>query len=170
MPEQALIVLSASHGKPVDPEVWRLFREKLGRKQAGPQEIGAITAVVDCRISARCQFRDEQPLFEALVATLRANPRSAVVHAIYGNYAFNVMRDPELAIGMLREAVALEPGQVAFRVGLAKFLLASDLRESTEVAETLDLLREDNVRGMYRAELRELEGLLEAGESEREPD
>lgn len=170
LPEQALIILSASHGKPVDQEVWRLFREKLERKQAGPQEIGALSAVVDCRISAHCQFRDEEPLFGVLVATLQANPRSAVVHSIYGNYAFNVMRDPELAIGMLREAVTLEPGQVAFRVGLAKFLLASDLRESPEVAETLALLRVGNARGRYRAELRELEGLLEAGESERKPD
>ena len=170
LPEQALIILSASHGKPVDPEIWQLFAEKLERKQAGPQEIGALTAVVDCRISARCRFRDERPLFEVLAAALRANPRSGVVHAIYGNYAFNVMRDPELAISMLREAVALEPAQVAFRVGLAKFLLASNLGGSPEVAETLALLRSGNAHGMYHAELRELNRLLEAGQSEREPD
>ena len=80
------------------------------------------------------------------------------------------MRDPELAISMLREAVALEPAQVAFRVGLAKFLLASNLGGSPEVAETLALLRSGNAHGMYHAELRELNRLLEAGQSEREPD
>ena len=170
LPEQALIILASSHGRPVDPEVWTLFRKKFERRQAGPQEIGALSAVVDCRISARCQFESEQPLFGVLTAALQVNPRSAVIHAIYGNYAFNVMRDPELAVRMLREAVALEPGQVAFRVGLAKFLLALDLRESPEVTDTLAFLGADDSGGKYRVELQELERLLENGGSESEPD
>ncbi|HEY8385690.1 MAG TPA: hypothetical protein VIK82_05645 [Porticoccaceae bacterium] len=170
LPDQALIILAASHGQAVDPEVWRLFREKLTRRRAGPQEIGALTAVVDCRIGGRCAFEDEQALFEVLTATLRVNPDSAVIHAVYGNYAFNVLRDPELGINMLREAVTLDPSQIAFRIGLARFLLASDLRNSPEVAETMAVLRAGKARGMYATELRQLERLMEGGDPGQSPE
>lgn len=160
LPEQALIILSASHARPLPDDVWPSFSEKLTRRKAGPQELGALKAVVDCRISGRCRFENEQELFDALHIALRSNPDSALMHAIYGNYAFNVMRDPELAVTMLREAVASAPDEVAYKVGLAKFMLASDLRTSPEVADVLASLRAKNSRGQLDAELRELEMLL----------
>lgn len=161
LPEQALIILSASHGRPLPEGVWQSFRGKFMKRKAGPQEVGALKAVVDCRVSGRCRFDDEQMLFDVLQVALESNMDSAVMHAIYGNYAFNVMRDQELAVAMLREAVAMSPDQRAFRVGLAKFLLASDLRNSSEVADMLADLRANNARGQFDADLRELERLIE---------
>ncbi len=160
LPEQALIILSASHGRPLPDDVWPSFRAKLTKRRAGPQEQGALKAVVDCRISGRCRFEDEQQLFDTLQKVLRANPHSALMHAIYGNYAFNVMRDPELAVAMLREAVRLAPAQLAYRTGLARFLVASNLRDSPEVEDALARLRSANAWGQYDEDLGRLEELL----------
>ena len=168
LPEQALIILAATYGRPLPEDIWPSLRSKLAGGSAGPQQLGAVESLVECRIAARCRFGDEQELFDTLQVALGANPKSARVHAMYGNYAFNVMRDPVLAVAMLQDAVRLSPGEEAYRVGLARFVVASNLRDS-QAEQALSALRRLNTRGQYDGDLKQLEQMMAAdgdGESQ----
>ena len=139
-----------------DP-VWKRFAEKLLRRPAGPQELSAVEGVVECRVAGNCTFADEQRLFHLLVEVVQRNPRSSRLRAIYANYAFNVMQDPDLAMRMIREAVMLSPRDPGYRMWQIKMGLASDLLERRDAEEALDLLRRFNGRGTYTADIERLE-------------
>ncbi|HID8537019.1 TPA: hypothetical protein ACXIMI_002148 [Stenotrophomonas maltophilia] len=155
--DQALIVLGARGGNPVSDPVWKRFAEKLLRRPAGPQELSAVEGVVECRVAGNCTFADEQRLFHLLVEVVQRNPRSSRLRAIYANYAFNVMQDPDLAMRMIREAVMLSPRDPGYRMWQIKMGLASDLLERRDAEEALDLLRRFNGRGTYTADIERLE-------------
>lgn len=169
LPEQALIILSARYGRPLDVDVWPSFQRKILRRRIGVQEEGALRAVVECRVKGECQFADERPLFDVLGAALSQNPRSARLHALYGSYAYNVMGDHKLGVEMLREAVRLSPDAMVYRIGLAKYLLASNLLYSPEVVDTMARLRAANADGRYDMDLRELEQLLSSRRDTGDP-
>lgn len=155
--DQALIVLGARVGNPVPDPVWDRFAEKVLRRPAGPQELSAVNGVVECRIAGSCKFADEQRLFNLLVEVVQRNPRSSRLRAIYANYAFNVMRDPDLAMRMIREAVMLSPTDPGYWMWLVRMGLASDLLEFRDADEALDLLNRSNGRGIYTEDIERLQ-------------
>lgn len=157
--EQALIVMSGQVNQPIPHEVWDQFGHKLTRREPGSQELSALQTVTMCAIQKKCHF-NPQPLFVILVKVLQQNPHSAAIHSMYGNFAFNVLRDQDLGIRMLREAVRLDPEDSAFRVGLLRFLLASNLRVyDEEIISSFAHLRRENDDGRLSDDLKELEEL-----------
>lgn len=124
LPEQATIVVLSRTGQEVDRETWDRFRDKLSRRAAGPQEYNALYGVTDCRVRRQCVL-DDQQLFEAYLAFLQRNPRSAKAHAMYSNLAYNVLGDSDLAIEMAREAIRLAPRSLQYKGNLVRFLDAT---------------------------------------------
>ena len=155
--DQALIILGSRIGDPLPEMVWARFGEKMLRRPVGPQEIAALEGVVECRVEQRCRFADEHQLFRLLVNVVQQNPRSARLRAIYANYAFNVVGDRELAMRMIREAVALSPRDPGYRLWLLQIGLASNLLQRTEAEEALVVLRRANGRGIYASDIKRLE-------------
>lgn len=155
--DQALIILGSRAGDQLPEVVWTRFGEKMLRRPAGPQELAALEGVVECRVEQRCRFADEHQLFGLLVNIVQQNPRSSRLRGIYANYAFNVVGDRELAMRMIREAVALSPRDPGYRLWLLQIGLASNLLQRSEAEEALLLLRKADGRGIYASDIKRLE-------------
>lgn len=155
LPEQALIVISSSYGRPISPEIWPRFRYKLLARGVGPQELSALGGVVDCRIEGRCKFNDENALLLILQDVVTKNQKSARARAIFASYAFNVMRDHELGISLMREAIQLDAHELEYRVGLVRYLQTSGENSEVEERDLVYRLQEVNVGGKYDAYLDE---------------
>ena len=134
---QAIIVLSGQQGTPPPAGTWDQFRRLLLQRQLGPEGIGSLYAVIQCRVSGTCQLQDDE-LLATLLQVIAANPRNARLHTLYANVAWNILGDRELAIRMQREAVALSGSGTSALLGLAEFLLASG--EPDAIAEGRNLL------------------------------
>lgn len=134
---QAIIVLHGRQGSDLPAGTWDSFRKLLLQRRIGPEAIESLYAVVQCRVTWHCQFRDHE-LVETLLQVIQANPRNATVHTLYANVAWNVLGDRELAIAMQREAVLLGRNASAAELGLAEFLLASG--DSASRSEAMALL------------------------------
>lgn len=133
---QAIIVLHGrQHIRPPDG-TWDSFRTLLLQRPLGPEAIESLYAVVQCRITAACQLRDDE-LLDTLLQVIQANPRNSTVHTMYANVAWNVLGDRELAITMQREAVTLGQNAPKAQLGLAEFLLASGEPASRDEAMML---------------------------------
>lgn len=156
LPLQALILLPAQVGQPVPETVWHRFREALSHGGMRAEHAGALYAVVQCRIDQKCRF-DDNELLRTLLAVVEHNPRSATALTLYANFAWNVIEDHQLAIDLERRAVELAPGASAYRVALAKFLLASGQPDAGQ--EQLTALEKLNRRGQLDATLAELQQL-----------
>lgn len=154
--EQALIVQLGRANLPIPASVWAGMRAKLSARAASPETNNVLHTLVECRIRHNCEL-DDQELFATLRVALARNPNAPVVYAQYANFAFNVMRDPELAVRVMRDAVRLAPRDPVYRIGLIRMLLASNLREQgSEVDDLLRGLQQDNVDGRLDDDLRDI--------------
>lgn len=151
LPEQALIVTRARRGLPISRDLWERFKRKLVRRAVGPQEISALYGVVQCRVAGQCALDDNQ-LLGAFVGVLRRNPGSASLHAMYANYALNVLHDYALAVDMSEEAIRLQPDEVQYKANLARILAAQDVT-ATELAELIEQIRREDTHGRYAREI-----------------
>lgn len=163
---QGLLMLHGRAGTPVDPRVWRAFREALTRRPLGPESLSALHALSNCRISGICAF-DPSPLLQTFLAVMERNPTNGAVHLLYANFLWNVVQDRALAVRMQREAVRLAPADPLYRVALAKFLMAIGTPDSVQEAAGIEVgLRLENTDGALDSKFRELEALrrLRTGE------
>lgn len=127
---QAVILMDAQSGRGVPDATWNRFRVLLTAESLRVDSIGSLHAVSSCRIQGRCLFDDTQ-LMRTFLAVLQRNPRHAVAHTLYANFAWNVLRDRPLAIEMQREAVRLAPDRNDLREDLARFEAASRAPRAT---------------------------------------
>lgn len=151
LPEQALIIILSRSGKDVPTQHWDRLREKLTMRGVGPQEINAIYSILDCRQKGLCPIDDKQLLDTFLVA-LEQSPSSARLHSLYSGFAYNVLSEHELAITIMREAIALAPHNVQYRVNLAR-LLATSGKEPAELETLKSEIDALDAHGIYGAEL-----------------
>ena len=121
LPEQARIIMLSRADLPVPAEVWERFREKLAAAPSGAEQINALHGVLDCRLVAGCRF-DDQDLFQTFMVALERSPQSAPLHALYANFAWNVMNDRDLAISVMRHAIDLAPNDPQMQENLRIFL------------------------------------------------
>lgn len=138
--EQAVIIMAAHAGHPAPPDAWAGLERKLTRRALGPQQFSALEAIVECQASRRCPQDGMQVLMQLLPRLTQTNPASARIRAIYANYAFNVLSDPQLAMLLIREAAALSPQDIGYRIWLVRMGLASNLLESKEARSALGVL------------------------------
>ncbi len=160
LPEQALIILSSHQGRAQLPEIWDSLERKVSRRALGPQEVGALEAIVACRVEGGCRPKEEQALFALLSTATAENPHSSRVRVVFSNYAFNVMKDPPLAMRLIREAVQISPEDFGCRLWLLRMGLASNLLQINEAAQGLGILRAVNHRHVYDRDIESLEHWL----------
>ncbi|UNK48982.1 hypothetical protein MNR01_14765 [Lysobacter sp. S4-A87] len=163
MGEQALLIMDGRSQRPISPELWSQLRRKLTlRSDAGPDTLSATHALVNCSIVGQCTW-NESELQATLNALLSRYPTSAPVHAIYGNYAQNVLHDPDFAIRLLRFATSREPRNSQYIANLTKVLLDSgspaNRREGLALKARLESMNGD---GHLTTELAEISRILAA--------
>ena len=158
LPDQALLMLAARSGAPLQDVWWQDLNSKLGRIPIGPQEIGAIGGLTKCATSGKCNF-PHQAMVDMYSAALSRGDTPEVLN-IYGDYALNVLGDPELSLRLWQEASVLRPNEAQYRISQAKLLTA--LGRYDEAAIQIGTLRQLGRFGQHRAQAEELDVQLRA--------
>lgn len=156
LPETAALILAARIGAPQHPEWWRGIQDKLRGQPIGPQQTASLGSLVDCELQHHCRF-PQQDMIDTFLAALARSPNPEVLN-IYGNYALNALRDPNLALRLWQDAVQQAPNVVQYRETLAKMLIASGQPDAAavEIAQVRRLGR----LGQNEAEAQALEQLI----------
>lgn len=102
LPEQGLILLAASTGQPQQNEWWDRLVHKVRTRPISPQEIMAVTGIMNQRYKGI--EVDDSRLSEAYAALLERRPRPELF-AKYGDYALTYLHDEALADRMFAAAV-----------------------------------------------------------------
>lgn len=158
---QGLLIMHARAGLQPSPEYWDLLRQGLTQRTLQPEATGVLHALTACQLTGNCQF-DPAQMLSTFISVMERNPRNPTAHTLYANFAWNVLKDPTLAIRLQREAVALSPEQPSYRVALAKFLLASGGEQQAQEGRALiQALQLENRAGLLDDALAELEALSE---------
>jgi hypothetical protein len=123
LPETAAILLAARAGMPVNPDWWLGLQHKLQDRPVGLQQTASLGALMDCQLRHECQLT-KQDMVNTFLAALQQGPNAEVLN-IYGNYAFNVLHDPDLALRLWDDAAKLAPNVVQYQVTLARLMIAS---------------------------------------------
>ncbi|MCI2263306.1 hypothetical protein [Xanthomonas indica] len=95
LPEQAMILINAKAGRPVNPEWQARIVQKFETRPLGPQEFSAFYALHSERM-------DGTPVSDQLLKTIseiyvRRQPGLLDAHLLYADYAGRVLHDPRLA-------------------------------------------------------------------------
>jgi protein O-mannosyl-transferase len=139
LPAQGLLILAARTGRLLEDEWWADLETKFRQGPFGVPELGTLRALVACELEGNCSFPRERML--ALFAAAVQRSEDPQLLAIYGNYALNVLLDPNLALQLWWDAVEQAPRNVQYRETLAKLWIASgrhDLaREQIEMIRAL---------------------------------
>jgi tetratricopeptide (TPR) repeat protein len=122
LPHCALLLTAAHTGLTQRPEWWKDIAVRLRRDPVGVQEISAIGSLAQCARGGACSFPHD-----AMVATFQAalshGPNPEVLN-IYADYVFNVLRQPDTALQLWRQAIRLQPNEAQYRINLIRALIA----------------------------------------------
>lgn len=114
LPEQGLILMHATTGRPVKAEWWRRLIDKVRTRPISPQELMAITGLMEQRY--RGIELDDALLSEAYQILLTRVSR-AELHVQFADYALRYLHDEELAdrhyIAAIELAATSDPGYPA---------------------------------------------------------
>lgn len=157
--EQGQIIMLSRSGLPVPDKIWNSLRARLQGAGSSAEQESLLYTLVNCRVRSDCRLDDAQ-LQRTLARAVDQKPNSPVLHAQYANFAFNIMRDPPLALDLMREASRLAPNEPAYLAGLLKFMLASKLHAVGEVDAGLMRLRAANTEGQLDGEIAEIQALM----------
>ncbi|TKR29808.1 hypothetical protein FCE95_16990 [Luteimonas gilva] len=155
--EQALIIMDSRLRRPVPQDIWRSFQRKFRERAIGPEGLNALHGVLACRQRDECHFEDRD-LYDTFAIALTVNPDSAIVHSLYATFAFNIMRDHELGIRVMRDAVRLAPNDAQYKANLAQLLAASG-DASPELDALIAQVNAANGKGTYTDVLRQIQAL-----------
>ncbi len=112
--EQGLILMAATTGQPVDDRWWKQLIHKIATRPLGPQEIGAVTGLINQRYEGI--ELDDRRLSEAYATMLSRRPMPPQFYVQYGDYALTHLHDPELADRMFVTAVEHADAQYATQI------------------------------------------------------
>ena len=135
LPDQAALVLASRARLPLDPRWWNHMKVRLSLGPIGPQETGALAALVTCEINSLCAFPPDQML-QTFAAALSRGAHPEVLN-IYANYALNSLGDSELALRLWREAKSANPAEPQYRIALIKVYISEGdfVAANQEIAE-----------------------------------
>ncbi len=103
LPEQGLILVAASQGRPVKDEWWDSFIHKVKTRPIGPQERMAVAGLLKQRYKGI--ELDDRRVSEAYAALLARKPMPPEFYAMYGDYALVYLKDEALADRMFAQVV-----------------------------------------------------------------
>ena len=156
LPESAAIILAARSGLPIQSAWWISLQDKLRTRPIGPQETAALGSLVDCQLRESCRLPREAML-RSFAAAMDQGDNAEILN-IYGNYALNVLQDPNLAMQAWQHAADLEPGTAQYQVNLARMLIASGQLE--QAASRIGNIRRLGRLGQNEQLADELDGLV----------
>ena len=104
LPEQGMILLSAANGRPVRREWWESLYGKLRHNPIGPQEVMAVTGLLNERL--RDIEIDDRLLADAYTILLERGGASAEAYLGFANHADTRLRDEALAERLYVAAMA----------------------------------------------------------------
>jgi hypothetical protein len=145
LPAQGLLLLASRTGRPLRREWWLEIDERLRNRPIGPQERSAMAALTECAVNQKCHFpaADMSGMFAAALS--RGNDPEVI--NIYANYALNVLDRPQLALGLWKIAVELNPREAVYRSSEIKLLIAMGRYDEAE--EQVAVLRKMGRMGQF---------------------
>jgi hypothetical protein len=155
LPLQALVYMSAKHGRQLNPEIWRAMERVIASGPLARQDVTALYALIACVRGGTCRF-DPERLGVVLALAVKTNPTQADLKMLYANYAINVARDYRLGLSLMQRAVALDPLNSQYWENLISLQIA--LGQVDEARAGISYVRELNRFGR----LNEIIGRLEA--------
>jgi len=125
LPQQALIFMNSRMGLPLKDAWWDSMIAKLKTRRPGVQDESSLAALTKCDCEGACPLSKEK-MTAAFLAALSHEPPSARLLATYGDYAWSVLGDRDLALRMIGEAVTASPREPAYRITEIRMLVALD--------------------------------------------
>jgi hypothetical protein len=131
LPAQGLLMLASRTGRPLKDVWWQDMEYRLRNHPIGPQEHGALAAMTECAVAEHCHFPPEHldRMFDAALS--RGNDPE--VMNIYANYVLHILGRPELALGLWKITIELNPGEPVYRISTIKLLIAMGRRDEARV-------------------------------------
>jgi tetratricopeptide (TPR) repeat protein len=160
MPVHAQLMLAARTGRPLERAWWEELQAHLRKGPNNAQGNLALADLSVCAIEGLCNFPREDMLATFDAASARG-PRAEVLN-IRAGYVLGVLKQPDEALRLWREAIALNPREPQLRINLAKLLIATDRLD--EARAEIARLRAMGRLGQNEAAARELEARLSARE------
>jgi hypothetical protein len=162
-PIQGALLLAGRTHTPIPDEWWLEMQARLRSRPISPQDLGSLAALTNCAISGVCDFPPGR-MVETFLAALSHGEHPEVV-SVYGNYAYNGLRDAELGERLWREAARLSPLQPEYRITLVKMLIhqGKDAEARREIQKLAVLGR----YGQYRKVAAQLEARADKARRER---
>lgn len=140
MPEQGLLLLAASTGKPAKIAWWDSALAKLRTRAIGPQEMAMITNLLDLRLQG--MPIDDRRLAEAYVLLVNRMRVPPTQHFAFGLHALVYLRDERLAGQLFELAVDNASENARLIEAMAKHLAQEGHHE---MADGLASYARDNV-------------------------
>jgi len=159
LPQQALIFMNSRMGLPLKPQWWDSMIAKLKARVPGVQDESSLGALAKCAEDHACPLPPER-MVAAFEAALSHPRPSARLQAIYGEYAWNVLGERTLATGMMTAAVASQRSEPAYRITLARMLMAQG--RYAEAEKQIEDLQGLNIGGRLNRDIAELQAQLPA--------
>lgn len=152
--EQALLMQSANIGSPMQPAWWDGLTRKLALRRPGPQEINALYSLSHCAVMHLCRFPPERMITAYGAAMSHPSPPVAL-EGSYADYAANVLGDQQLAIRLMRDAIARAPKEAVYQENLIYLLYRSGDTDASirEYAALRQLIGDDEARIWAKASL-----------------
>jgi hypothetical protein len=157
LPEQALIFMNARMQLPISDTWWDSMIKKLKARRPGVQDESSLGALVQCARGGQCELPKQRMIDAFLAALSHPNPSPRLL-AAYGDYAWNVLGEKELAERMAYEAVKTSPDEPAYRITVIRMLVARG--QYGEAREALKGLEALNFGGRLNGSIAELRALL----------
>lgn len=150
LPESALIFTHAKLGLPIKDYWWDNLLAKLSNQNPDSEDQAAIMSLAQCTRNKICAL-DSQRMISMFLSALDHETKQPRVLAAYGDYAWNILRDTELALDLATEAVDLKPREPEYLITLYK--MQSALRLESEALETWQRLIDRNHLGQLNERL-----------------
>lgn len=159
LPLQAMIYLNGRLHIPAKDAWWNNMIGLLRSRRPGIEDESSLISLTQCLRSGLCDFPPER-LLEAYQAALSHPEPSGRLLGAYGDFAWNTLKDRELAERVTREAIAASPSESAYRITLARMLI--DDGDYDLAARTIRELDALNFGGSLQGSIDELEQRLES--------
>ena len=157
-----LSMLNAFLGIPVEPQWITALTHKLQHAQTLPINVGKkLEGLLHCQMNKVCNFKatDLENLLDApLYNPALTGVRRAMVYSARGFYFANLKQDYPAALASMQQAALTAPGEIAYRLTLASFLLA--LNRHTEAEEQLVAAKSLDKWGIHSDKIEQYAKLL----------
>lgn len=156
LPEQALIFMNSRMHLPLKDAWWETLIDKLRTHKPTVQDESSLGSLTQCARTGDCALPVPQ-MMAAYQAALSHPGPSARLLAMYGDYAWNILRNRGLGLRATEGAVAAAPDEPAYRITLVRMLVACGRLDDARAA--LSQLNALNVGGRLNSDLLELNSL-----------